>query len=269
MGKDLGQPAKIKSGPILPTTFSPAEWHARFEVQAGWTRSIRLHLYAQAKIKQARQVLEVGCGTGVLTEELSRTTRAHVHGLDRDRDFLALAQAHSRKTRLISGDGLALPYRSSTFDLVLCHFFLLWVKDPLQALCEMARVTRRGRVVLALAEPDYGGRIDFPPSLAELGQRQTEGLRQAGANPLIGRELASLFKQAGLVNIETGVLGGEWTHPAPARDWESEWATLRTDLGNLIAPERLEELQAIDQAASARGERVLYVPTFYAIGWVR
>ncbi len=104
----------------------------------------------------------------------------------------------------------------------------------------MARVTRRGRAVLALAEPDYGGRIDYPASLADLGRLQTEGLRQAGANPLIGRELASLFRQAGLVKIETGVLGGEWRYPIPDRDRESEWSTLRADLGGLVTPNRLE-----------------------------
>jgi SAM-dependent methyltransferase len=237
-------------------------------VQAGWTRAIRLHLYARAGIKKARQVLEVGCGTGVLTAEISRETRARVNGLDLDRDFLALAHALDRKTRFVLGDGATLPYRTGAFDLVLCHFFLLWVKDPLEALREMKRVARRGRAVLALAEPDYGGRIDYPESLAELGRVQTEGLRRAGANPFIGRELASLFMQAGFINIETGVLGGEWRHPLPAWDQESEWAILQADLSGLVDPGRLEELQAIDQAASEHGERVLYVPTFYAIGWV-
>ena len=213
-------------------------------------------------------MLEVGCGTGVLTAELGRATRARVHGLDLERDFLALAQAGDRKTRFTLSDGRALPYRTGAFDLVFCHFFLLWVKDPLQALREMARVTRRGRAVLALAEPDYGGRIDYPASLADLGRLQTEGLRQAGANPMIGRELASLFLRAGLVDIETGVLGGEWRYPLPPRDRESEWSTLRADVGGQLPPDRLEELFTIDQAASEHGERVLYVPTFYAIGWV-
>ena len=244
------------------------EWHARFEVQAGWTRAIRLHLYAQAGLKKARQVLEVGCGTGVLTAELSHETRARVNGLDMDRNFLSLAQKLDRKTRYLLGDGKLLPYRSGTFDLVLCHFFLLWVRDPLQALLEMKRVTRRGRAVLALAEPDYGGRIDYPESLAELGRQQTERLRGAGANPLIGRELAGLFARAGLIDVETGVLGGEWHHPLPAKERESEWATLQADLGGQVPSDRLEELRAVEQAAVESGERVLYVPTFYAIGCV-
>ncbi len=103
-------------------------------MQAGWTRAIRRHLYARAGLKKVRQVLEVGCGTGVLTAELHQAARPYIHGLDLERDFLVLAQAHDHKTRYTLGDGRALPYRSGTFDLTLCHFFLLWVKDPLQAL---------------------------------------------------------------------------------------------------------------------------------------
>jgi SAM-dependent methyltransferase len=238
-------------------------------VQAGWTRDIRLHLYARTGLNKARRVLEVGCGTGVLTNELSRTTRARVSGLDLNPDFLALARHRDRKTHYTLGDGNLLPYPGGAFDLTLCHFLLLWVKNPLQVLLEMKRVTRPGRAVLALAEPDYGGRIDYPASLAELGQLQTEGLRRTGANPLMGRELAGLFARAGYNNVETGVLGGEWRHSLPARERDSEWATLQADLAGQVSPDHLAELSAIEQSAYASRERVLYVPTFYAVGWVR
>ena len=237
-------------------------------MQAGWTQAIRLHLYTRAGLKKAHRVLEVGCGTGVLTAELSRAARARVCGLDLDPAFLALARSHDQRTRYVQGDGSHLPYPRDAFDLALCHFLLLWVKDPLQVLLEMKRVTRPGRAVLALAEPDYGGRIDYPASLSELGQQQTTSLRRAGANPLIGRELAAWFSRAGLTNVETGVLGGEWRHPTPTPERESEWSTLQSDLAGQLPPARLAELNAIEQAAAARGERVLFVPTFYAIGWV-
>ena len=204
----------------------------------------------------------------MLTTELSRTTHARVSGLDLDRNFLTFAHSRDSKTRYLLGDGSRLPCASNAFDLVLCHFFLLWVNDPLRALLEMKRVTRPGHAVLALAEPDYGGRIDYPASLAELGRQQTEGLRRAGANPLVGRELAGLFSRAGFTNVETGVLGGEWRHSLPAREQQSEWTTLQMDLGYQISTDRLEKLAAVETAAYASGERVLFVPTFYGIGWV-
>jgi hypothetical protein len=43
---------------------------------------------------------------------------------------------------------------------------------------------------------------------------------------------------------------------------------LRHDLNDLASPGDLQRWQAIDQAAWAAGERVLFVPTFYAFGQV-
>ena len=252
----------------LPNALSPAEWHTRFLVQAKWTHENRLRLYQKVKIGSTHRVLEVGCGTGVLTAELHHLTWAQIHGVDLAADFLNFAGKEDRKTQFILGDGLALPYRSAIFDLSLCQFYLLWVHDPLQALVEMKRITRPGHPIIALAEPDYGGRIDYPIELEELGRLQTEGLRRQGANPLIGRELAALFSKAGLKQIETGLLGGEWRHPIPPNEWGTEWTTLAVDLVNLAPPNRIRELCSLDQAAWRNGDRVLFVPTFYALGWV-
>jgi len=75
----------------------------------------------------------------------------------------------------------------------------------------MARITRPGGAVLALAEPDYGGRIDYPIKLAQMGKWQIESLRLQGADPLMGRKLATIFNSAGFDSVETGVLGGQWS----------------------------------------------------------
>ena len=53
-------------------------------------------------------------------------------------------------------DASHLPYEDGSFDMVYCSFLLLWVKDPLEVLKEMKRVSRGS--VVCLAEPDYGGR---------------------------------------------------------------------------------------------------------------
>ena len=62
----------------------------------------------------------------------------------------------------------------------------------------MVRVTHPGGFVLALAEPDYGGRIDYPTELSQIGDWQKNALKQQGANPLMGRELRSIFSHAGI-----------------------------------------------------------------------
>jgi ubiquinone/menaquinone biosynthesis C-methylase UbiE len=189
-----------------------------------------------------------------------------LYGLDLKRDFLLLANRHAPGAVLTQGDALHLPYAGSVFDGTLCHFFLLWVNDPRQALDEMRRVTRPGGWVLALAEPDYGGRIDYPAELAQLGELQEEALRRQGADTRLGRSLKALFQQAGLSEIETGILGGQWRGLPPEEERAQEWAVLEADLDGLLPPGELARLRRLDEAAWQAGERVLFVPTFYAAG---
>jgi SAM-dependent methyltransferase len=243
-------------------------WHARYAQQAGWTRDVRRYLYQRANLAAAQRVLEVGCGTGVITADLSASCSASICGLDLHLASLKLAAQTGMTVPLACGDALSLPYASGTFDLTCCHFLLLWVPKPAMALAEMRRVTRRGGAVLILAEPDYGGRIDYPPELDAVGRWQREALARNGADSEIGRKLGALLAEAGLQMVELGVLGGQWGAPPSAEAQTLEWAVLRLDLQGVASPPLLQALQVRDRVAWQRGERVLYVPTFYAWGRV-
>jgi len=245
---------------------SPEEWHDWFLRQAEWTRPTRLWLYRQAGLEKARRVLEVGCGTGVIAGEVARLSTAGVVGLDVDAGMLGAARSYAPQVLLAQGDAQALPFADGVFDLVLCHDLLLWLHDPARAVAEMARVVRAGGFVLACAEPDYGGRIDHPPELALLGRWQAEALRRQGADPQIGRRLGEVFVAAGLRTM-VGVMAGQWELPsAPDAAFSAEWAMRRHDLSPWLPPEELERLEEIDREALAAGRRLLFVPTFYALG---
>lgn len=247
---------------------SPSDWHQRFEQQAHWTRDLRSYLYQRAGLSRARRILDVGCGTGVLEAELQRSTPGSIHALDLDRIRLSLASSNTPGVLYLQGDTHSLPYASGAFDIVMCHFLLLWVREPILVIREMKRVTRRGGFVLILAEPDYGSRVDYPAQLAILGKMQQEALAQQGADPLIGRRLGAVFHSAGLTLVESGILGGRWAGSPAKQDWISEWKVLKDDLKGFLPEEELERLQAADLAAWQSGERVLFVPTFYALGEV-
>jgi len=243
------------------------EWHEWFSVQAGWTHATRLWLYRRAGLAQASAVLESGCGTGLITEELARLSSARVIGLDTDAERLTFArrQAGSGAT-YTQGDAHALPFPNDSLDVVVCHYLLLWLADPLQGVREMARVVRPQGCVLACAEPDYGGRVDHPPELASLGRLQTEALRQQGANPEIGRRLGELFTTAGL-QATVGTMAGRWQVPrSPEAEFEAEWTMRERDLAHLATPEELRRLRGVDRQALKEGRRILFIPTFYALG---
>lgn len=242
-------------------------WHARFRQQARWTHTLRAHLFEKAALSVAARVLEVGCGTGALLEEFPPARRMGLHGVDMSLSVLREAAQHAPGVALLCADGQALPYPAACFDLTFCHYLLLWVPDPLRVLTEMRRITRPGGAVLALAEPDYGGRIDYPSELEALGRLQAESLRAQGADPAVGRKLAGLLVQAGLREVEAGILGAEWRVTAWQED-ALEWQVLQADLSAHLSAEALQALKQSEAAARQHGERVLFVPTFFAWGRV-
>jgi SAM-dependent methyltransferase len=244
------------------------DWHSRFTQQARWTASLRRHLFERLGLDQSRSILEVGCGTGAILQELaSRPEAGLVSGLDLNPNFLSQASLHAPSALLVQGDAHRLPYASASFDAVLCHFLLLWVAEPAVVLAEMARLIRPGGSLMALAEPDYGGRIDYPEALAQLGQWQEAALQSQGADTRLGRRLGALFTAAGLVEVQVGLLGGEW-RLGDQTGWESEWAVLEDDLHDQIDPLELARLHHIEAQARQNGQRLLFVPTFWAWGKV-
>jgi ubiquinone/menaquinone biosynthesis C-methylase UbiE len=250
-------------------TLTISQWHQRYLQQARWTQSIRKHIYDQAIIQQASKVLDIGCGTGVLENELNQISPSRVFGVDIDFEPLQIAKEYAPKSTYIVGDCSHLPYQNGEFDITMCHFLLLWVGDPLISISEMARVTRPKGFVLALAEPDYGGRIDYPAELSQIGAWQMNALKQQGANPLIGRETRSIFSRAGLVNIEVGILGGQWLQSDTDRDFDLEWDVLRSDLlQNSEFIDHADQYKALEVASREAHQRILFVPTFYAFGMV-
>ncbi len=245
-------------------------WHKRFLQQARWTKSLRDYLFGKVLPQAAGQILEIGCGTGAILSDLTGVSSggATLHGIDLQAAHVALAQLHAPQARLACADAHSLPYRGKSFDIVFCHYLLLWLHDPARALNEMRRVAVPGGAILALAEPDYGGRIDYPEVLARLGRWQTQALQAQGANPQIGRQLAMLFNQAGLIEVESGVLGAQWRQAPAQEDMEMEWQVMRNDLAGSIPAKELDALEQLDRRAALAGERVLFVPTFYAWGRV-
>jgi ubiquinone/menaquinone biosynthesis C-methylase UbiE len=247
-------------------TRSPEEWHQRFIQQAGWTSQARAYLLRKSRLGWRARILEVGCGTGAVTQRLNQETRKRIYGVDFNRTYLRLAAANDPQTRFCTGDGLALPYASGAFDAVVCHYFLLWIDQPAAALAEMTRAARPGGSVIALAEPDYAGRVDAPPELEVLGRLQAEALRHQGAETSRGRQLAALFQNAGLAKVESGVMGGQWQKRNDAQEIRGEWDVLAAELEGMLDAAELRRLEQVNIVAWQAGQRVLFVPTFYAMG---
>ena len=223
----------------------------------------RRHLFRLASIGKHAQILEVGSGGGALLEALRADGYQNVYGVDID--FPALRQDTSHSP-VACADVAHLPFPKHSFDVCLCHFLLLWLDNPLAALATMKRVCKEGCWVIALAEPDYGGRVDYPSALQRLGDLQTRSLQEQGAEPDMGRRLRSLFLMADLKQVTSGVISAQWSPERIEEGAEMELEVLERDLVGLVSREELSYLLDAYRDACDSGERVLFVPIFYAMG---
>lgn len=251
----------------MDNRLATSTWHKRFEMQARWTSAIRAFIFSTIDIQQMSRILDVGCGTGALETELESHYSFTIHGLDINGQYLSFAKDKATRAIYTQANAYLTPFEKDIFDTCICHFFLLWIAHPVRVVNEMMRITKPGGKIVAMAEPDYEGRIDYPPDLEVIGKMQANSLRVQGADPQTGRKLSAIFHRAGLVDVTTGLLGGQWRKEAQRDDWLVEWQTIEYD-NEQPADHRIDidQLKKIDADAIKSGEKVLYVPTFYAWG---
>jgi SAM-dependent methyltransferase len=93
-------------------------------------------------IRDARRILDLGCGVGALLSHLrDASPEAMVVGLDRTQAMVALGP---RAFPLLVGDAVQLPFRDRSFDAVVTTFMLFHLPDPTAGLAEARRVLRPG-----------------------------------------------------------------------------------------------------------------------------
>ena len=136
---------------------SAPEAYERYIVQAfmtGWTHA----LLEAAAITRETRVLDVACGTGVVTRQAAHRVAAggHVVGVDLNAGMLVTARTLPQPSDAASiewreGNATALPFPDATFDVVLCQQGLQFFPDKPGALRDMRRVlVPTGRLVLSV-----------------------------------------------------------------------------------------------------------------------
>jgi SAM-dependent methyltransferase len=118
---------------------------------------------------QPREILEIGCGKGTLLRQLTEWGHVAV-GIDIEAGLL---RDHSRDLAVCAASGIALPFGSNTFDVVLSFDVFEHMADSDRHLDEVARVLRpRGRYVLQTPNK-WTNSIIEPIKFAERGGIRT------------------------------------------------------------------------------------------------
>jgi SAM-dependent methyltransferase len=100
--------------------------------------------------EDTRVLLDVACGTGIVTRRLARPGRLVV-GVDRSPGMAAVASTRL-PGRVTLGDGVRLPVGSARVDAVVLVWLLHLLDDAAPVLAEAARVLRAGGVLITTVD---------------------------------------------------------------------------------------------------------------------
>jgi SAM-dependent methyltransferase len=122
---------------------------------------------------RGREVLEVGCGTGLLLRRIAGFARV-ARGVDLSPGMLERARARGLDVREASATDL--PFADASFDVACSFKVLAHVRDVRRALAEMARVVRpSGHVLAELYNPaSLRGLVKRLGPAGAVGDRTTE-----------------------------------------------------------------------------------------------
>lgn len=231
-----------------------------YRIQAEWTYQTRNYILRRTGLLFSDEpILEVGCGTGALTAELSRRAKATVIGIDRDETVIKEAEKEATSAYLLLADGENLPFRDGVFSAVVYHFALMWLSAPKEALKEAYRVLRSDGLVVAFAEPDYGASVEYPTEHS-LKEAIIKAIIGAGGDPYAARRMPEWFVDAGLKVEDMGLVsrplfGKRLREAAVARSLFAQTLGLNRD--TLQRRLKLEEETPFS---------FVYYPVFYLVG---
>jgi SAM-dependent methyltransferase len=209
-----------------------------------YSRELAPALADFAGVEAGQRVVDVGCGSGVLTEELARRVGAdHVAGADPSPLLEACAE-RVPGADLKRAAAEALPWADDSFDAALAQLVVHFMSDPDAGAAEMTRVTRAGGVVAACTW-DFSGGMKLLGTYWESAKALDPGAESESSAFDDGR-LDALWRQAGLGNVEVDALAVSSRY----EDFDELWDTFLLGVGpagqHLVSqpPERQSAIRA-------------------------
>ena len=216
-------------------------------------------------VGEAGRLLDVGCGTGVLTRALrARHADGLVVGLDPAEEFIAHVSAAlaDGRSRFCRGDGQALPFADGRFDAAFGLLMLQQMPEPARFVAELRRATRPGGWVATAVWNFQGGMPMFSIfwNAVEKVDPATAAARRANKpRPLIGTSedsLAELWRAAGLAEVTATTIAFSQDFADLADFWEP-FLSNATPSASVASTMNDEKRAALKEEVRARlfGER--------------
>ena len=155
-----------------------------------------------AGVAAPQRALDVGAGTGALTDELVRRLGAeNVAAAEPSGDYAATLRGKFPGLDVREAPAEELPWEDASFDAALAQLVVVFLNDAPVAVRELARVTRHGGVVATCMWEVEG--VEMMNALNEIRRRLTPGGPGLMTDLRDEASLRKLFEEAGLHDVET------------------------------------------------------------------
>ena len=166
-------------------------------------------------------VLDVGCGPGALTTLLvERFGTDGVAAADPSEPFVAAARERHPGVRVELAPAESLPFGDEEFASAVAQLVVHFMADPVVGLREMGRVTSHGGVIAACVWDLAGGQSPLSPFWEAAREIDPDVVDESGLAGAREGHLAELFAEAGIREIEDGVLTFAVEHASFTEYWE-------------------------------------------------
>jgi ubiquinone/menaquinone biosynthesis C-methylase UbiE len=202
----LGNFAERYEATMVPVVFEP------------WARE----LIRRAVPHDSESILDLACGTGVVTRELAKSglSPGSLTGVDHNADMLAVARRRAEaagvEAEWVQADAGELPFPERRFDLAFCQQALQFFPDRPRALQELARVMQQGGRVAFCVQRE----LSVNPMLrsqAEALEKNVGPDAGAAVHAICGLpdgdEIRALFEDAGFDDVAVESVSLTLHHP--------------------------------------------------------
>lgn len=186
--------------------------------------------YLLPHLRPGMSVLDVGAGPGTITADLAALVApGRVTALETSAQLAELSQAEAARRGLevdvAVGDVTHLDLPDASIDVTHAHQVLQHLADPVQALREMARVTRPGGLV-AVRDADYAAFSWYPqtPELDQWMNLYQRAARANGGEPDAGRRMLAWAHATGLRDLDATSSTWCFATPDDRAWWAATWA---------------------------------------------